>query len=67
MEGRAAEADPHVEPPDGVAFFGPLISRLPSERDAVELWEHVVGSPSSPAPQNSSGASANARSCLGSG
>lgn len=33
----------HVDPPDGVAFFGPVISRLPSEQDAVELWEHVVG------------------------
>ena len=33
----------HVDPPHGVAFFGPVISRLPSERDAVELWEHVVG------------------------
>lgn len=31
------------EPPDGVAFFGPVISRLPSEADAVELWDHVVG------------------------
>lgn len=33
----------HVEPPAGVAFFGPVISRLPSEQDAVELWDHVVG------------------------
>ncbi|WP_228389068.1 mycothiol-dependent nitroreductase Rv2466c family protein [Cumulibacter manganitolerans] len=33
----------HVDPPDGVAFFGPVISRLPSEQDAVELWEHVLG------------------------
>ncbi|TQN40954.1 hypothetical protein FHU33_0306 [Blastococcus colisei] len=29
-------------PPDGVAFFGPVISRLPDEDDAVALWQHVV-------------------------
>jgi hypothetical protein len=29
-------------PPDGTAFFGPVISRLPSEDQAVELWDHVV-------------------------
>jgi 2-hydroxychromene-2-carboxylate isomerase len=33
----------HVQPPDGVAFFGPVISRLPSPEDAVRLWDHVVG------------------------
>jgi hypothetical protein len=33
----------HVEPPAGVAFFGPVISRLPDEASAVELWDHVVG------------------------
>ena len=33
----------HFEPPAGVAFFGPVISRLPSEQEAVELWDHVVG------------------------
>ncbi|RZT84841.1 hypothetical protein EV383_1697 [Pseudonocardia sediminis] len=33
----------HFEPPEGVAFFGPVISRLPSESEAVALWEHVVG------------------------
>jgi 2-hydroxychromene-2-carboxylate isomerase len=33
----------HFRPPDGVAFFGPVISRLPSEADAVRLWDHVVG------------------------
>jgi len=33
----------HFEPPDGVAFFGPVISRLPDEDDAVRLWDHVVG------------------------
>ena len=33
----------HFEPPDGVAFFGPVISRLPSAESAGELWDHVVG------------------------
>ncbi|MDT5177437.1 MAG: hypothetical protein QOJ95_1635, partial [Mycobacterium sp.] len=32
----------HFQPPGGTAFFGPVISRLPSEKDAVELWDHVV-------------------------
>jgi 2-hydroxychromene-2-carboxylate isomerase len=32
----------HFEPPDGVAFFGPVISRLPSDDQAAELWDHVV-------------------------
>ena len=32
----------HLEPPAGVAFFGPVISRLPTEYSAVELWDHVV-------------------------
>lgn len=32
----------HFEPPEGVAFFGPVISRLPAEEEAVELWDHVV-------------------------
>jgi 2-hydroxychromene-2-carboxylate isomerase len=38
----------HFQPPDGVAFFGPVISRLPSEDDAVALWDHVVGLASFP-------------------
>jgi hypothetical protein len=33
----------HFEPPTGVAFFGPVISRLPSEEQAGQLWDHVVG------------------------
>jgi hypothetical protein len=33
----------HFQPPRGVAFFGPVISRLPSDAEAVELWEHVLG------------------------
>ena len=30
-------------PPSGVAFFGPVISRLPVDEDALRLWDHVVG------------------------
>jgi 2-hydroxychromene-2-carboxylate isomerase len=33
----------HFRPPEGVAFFGPVISRLPGEDQAAELWDHVVG------------------------
>jgi len=33
----------HFEPPAGVAFFGPVISRLPDDDSAAELWDHVVG------------------------
>ncbi|MGW1994875.1 mycothiol-dependent nitroreductase Rv2466c family protein [Embleya sp. NPDC001921] len=33
----------HFEPPHGVAFFGPVISRLPDENQAEQLWDHVVG------------------------
>jgi 2-hydroxychromene-2-carboxylate isomerase len=32
----------HFRPPAGVAFFGPVISRLPAEDEAAELWDHVV-------------------------
>jgi 2-hydroxychromene-2-carboxylate isomerase len=32
----------HFRPPDGAAFFGPVISRLPSDGDAGALWDHVV-------------------------
>jgi hypothetical protein len=32
----------HFSPPDGVAFFGPVISRLPDPEDAVRLWDHVT-------------------------
>jgi 2-hydroxychromene-2-carboxylate isomerase len=32
----------HFRPPGGTAFFGPVISRLPDEADAVELWDHVI-------------------------
>jgi hypothetical protein len=38
----------HFSPPDGVAFFGPVISRLPSEEEAVKLWDHIVGLASFP-------------------
>jgi hypothetical protein len=33
----------HFSPPEGTAFFGPVISRLPSEGDAGRLWDHAVG------------------------
>ena len=33
----------HFQPPTGVAFFGPVISRLPDEDEAVRLWDHVLG------------------------
>jgi 2-hydroxychromene-2-carboxylate isomerase len=33
----------HFEPPTGVAFFGPVISQVPNEADAVRLWDHVIG------------------------
>jgi 2-hydroxychromene-2-carboxylate isomerase len=33
----------HFRPPVGVAFFGPVISRVPDDADALELWDHVVG------------------------
>lgn len=33
----------HFEPPEGVAFFGPFISRIPTAEQAVELWDHVLG------------------------
>lgn len=33
----------HFEPPDGVAFFGPVMSRLPEPGQAGELWDHVIG------------------------
>ena len=33
----------HFRPPEGVAFFGPVISRLPSADDAAVLWDHVIG------------------------
>ena len=33
----------HFQPPDGTAFFGPVISRLPSPDEAGALWDHVIG------------------------
>ena len=38
----------HFGPPDGTAFFGPVISRLPSDEDSLRLWDHVVGLASFP-------------------
>ena len=33
----------HFQPPTGVAFFGPVISRLPNPDNAARLRDHVVG------------------------
>jgi 2-hydroxychromene-2-carboxylate isomerase len=33
----------HFDPPAGTAFFGPVISRLPSQEDAIRLWDYVTG------------------------
>ncbi len=38
----------HFGPPDGIAFFGPVISRLPDQRAATELWDHVLALASFP-------------------
>ena len=38
----------HFGPPGGTAFFGPVISRLPSDEEAIRLWDHVVGLASFP-------------------
>jgi hypothetical protein len=38
----------HFQPPRGVAFFGPVISRLPDDDEALALWDHVVGLASFP-------------------
>jgi hypothetical protein len=38
----------HFGPPGGTAFFGPVTSRLPSDKDAIRLWDHVVGLASFP-------------------
>jgi hypothetical protein len=38
----------HFAPPDGVAFFGPVISRLPSEADALRLWDNIMSLSSFP-------------------
>jgi 2-hydroxychromene-2-carboxylate isomerase len=38
----------HFRPPGGTAFFGPVISRLPSPEDAATLWDHVIALASFP-------------------
>jgi len=38
----------HLAPPGGTAFFGPVISRLPTDVEASGLWDHVVGLASFP-------------------
>lgn len=30
------------QPPDGLSFFGPVISRIPDDADAVPLWDAVT-------------------------
>lgn len=30
------------QPPDGVSFFGPVISRVPDDEEALQLWEAVT-------------------------
>lgn len=32
----------HIDPPGGFAFFGPVISRIPTDEQAVELWDNVL-------------------------
>ena len=29
-------------PPDGLSFFGPVISRVPSAEDSLRLWDAVI-------------------------
>jgi hypothetical protein len=38
----------HFQPPGGTAFFGPVISRLPSPDAAAQLWDHVIALASFP-------------------
>jgi hypothetical protein len=38
----------HFRPPTGVAFFGPVISRLPRPEEAGLLWDNVLGLASFP-------------------
>ena len=30
------------QPPDGLSFFGPVISRVPDDAEAIELWDAVT-------------------------
>jgi hypothetical protein len=30
------------QPPEGPAFFGPVISRVPNDEDALKLWDAVI-------------------------
>ena len=54
------------QPPAGVAFFGPVISHLPAETEAVPLWDNVLGLAVSRASPNSSAACGSALSCAAS-
>ena len=42
--GRSGVGTPVVvfQPPDGLAFFGPVISRIPDDADALRLWDAGV-------------------------
>ena len=51
-------------PPDGVSFFGPVISRIPSDEEAVPLWNAVLTLAQFPGFANSSAACARPRSCV---
>ena len=31
-----------LRPPDGPSFFGPVISRVPTDEDALRLWDAVT-------------------------
>ena len=43
-KGEATVGTPVVvfQPPDGLAFFGPVISRIPDDADALRLWDAVL-------------------------
>ena len=46
--GSIVEACAAALRPGGTAFFGPVISRLPSPDDAASLWDHVIALASFP-------------------
>ena len=56
----------HFQPPDGVAFFGPVISRLPDKPTQPGSGTTSSGSLASPASPSSSAACANDPSCAAS-
>jgi hypothetical protein len=52
----------HFQSPDGVGFFGPVVSRMPSEAEAVPLWDNVLGLASFQVSPSSNAACASGRS-----